>query len=71
MGVAHVVTEVSSLFTDCTFSHDCTSLTGTWFPLGIHNKCIITDFRMFCKRILQIFIEKREKYKNPMKYPLF
>ena len=30
MGVAHVISEVSSLFTDCTFSHDCTSLTGTW-----------------------------------------
>ena len=26
MGMADCITEVSSFFTDCTFSHDCTSL---------------------------------------------
>ena len=30
MGMAHRITKVSSFFTDCTFSHDCTSLNATW-----------------------------------------
>jgi len=63
MGMAHCVAKVSSLFTNCTFSHDCTSLKVTWISYWLKNPQQVYDNRNYSdlqvkNKNLFLFLEK-------------
>jgi hypothetical protein len=54
MRMAHAITEVSSFTTNCTFSHDCTSLTYIG-PMQTTTKVILAEEKLFGKHFMNFF----------------